>query len=123
MLIRGNVYVVYCNYIKPPHDKICLCFCEVDRLFFFINSQPRFIADAQVLIEVKDAASGVLSYDSYIDLSGPKTFSDTEVARGHDRGPLSADAIKRIRSCLQNGASTLTARYKALALANLPDPP
>lgn len=118
MLIRGNAYVIYCNYIKPPHDKICLCFCEVDRLFFFINSRPRPIADAQELIQVSDLPSAP-THDSYIDLSGPKTFSVADLAKAQDRGPLSAAAIERIRKRLQTGASTLSGRYKSLAIANL----
>ena len=36
-----NLYVIYCNYIIPPHDKLCICFCDINSLFFFINSNPR----------------------------------------------------------------------------------
>ena len=118
MLVRGNVYVIYCNYIRPPHDKICLCFCETDRLFFFVNSRPRMIADAQEIIHQSELASA-LTHDSYIDLSGPKTFSAEDVLKAQDRGPLAPAAIQRIRDRLQTGARTLSGRYKALALANL----
>jgi hypothetical protein len=118
MLKRGNIYVIYCNYIKPPHDKICLCFCEIDRLFFFINSAPRLTPDAQEIIHQAEQAN-VLTHDSYIDLSGPKTFSADEVLKAQDRGPLAPAAIQRIRARLLQGPSTLSARYKALALANL----
>lgn len=118
MIVCKNIYVIYCRYIKPPHDKLCLCFCNVSNLFFFINSNPRLPADAQEPIYLHEHQNA-LTHDSYIDLSGPKTFSAAELVAAQDRGPIPDVVTQRIRERLNQGAATLPNRYRQLALANL----
>ena len=60
-----------------------------------------------------------LNHDSYIDLSGAKTFSPNEIAGAKDRGPLPYAVIDRIRLRLVAGVKTLPAKHRQLALANL----
>ena len=117
MLEEGCIYIIYCNYINPPHDKICLCFNATDRLFFFVNSRPRLPLDAQEPVSLLEHSA--LSHDSFIDLSSAKTFSPLEVARAAERGALSAAVVQRVRARLVTGAKTLPPRYRTLALDGL----
>jgi hypothetical protein len=117
MLVCKNLYVIYCRYITPPHDKLCICFCDVGSLFFFINSNPRLPADAQEIIYRSEHVA--LSHDSYIDLSGARTFSTDELANANDRGPVPDIVLDRIRLRLTTGATTLPGKHRQLAFANL----
>ncbi|MCH7936253.1 MAG: hypothetical protein IH994_04065 [Proteobacteria bacterium] len=91
MVADGDVVVVYCRLVDPPHDKIAVCFSSEHNLYFFINSQARRPPEAQVF--VRENELDCLSHDSYIDTGFPITFDDTEMTSLRNRGQVS-DEIK-----------------------------
>lgn len=40
-MITGHIGIVYTTLTKPPKDKITLCLCADENLFFWINTDPR----------------------------------------------------------------------------------
>jgi len=86
--VVGNTYIILCQWIQNPHDKICLCVCDKRKWFFWVNSNPRFHGIGQVLLPAN--CHGAIYHDSYLDLSGIKTVSLQEEATARDRGQISS---------------------------------
>ena len=61
--------------------------CPEEKLFFFINSRPRRLAEAQV--EIQDYELDCLSHYSHVDTSKVVTFSERELHTSRHKGPLS----------------------------------
>jgi hypothetical protein len=114
----GNLYYIYCSFINPPHEKICLCVCAQSPYFFWVNSHPRVHGIAQVALAT--GISNGINHDSYADLSGVKTAAPHDLARARDFGPMSQDALALIKAGLQQPNRMLPEAHRALALANLP---
>ena len=115
MLRVGGVILVNCTLIKPPKPKFAICVSPNQKLFFFINSKPRRLADAQVKVQEFELAC--LAHDSYVDTSKMVTFSVNELASAQDRDLISNTVKLRIKNCVRNH-SHLPGRQIELLEAN-----
>ena len=113
----GNVYVVFCYYIKSPHDKISLCVCASSHFFFWFNSSPARHGIAQILIAAGEHHA--ITKDCYLDLSGVRVFTPNDIKPGDSRGPVSAALKARILAALSSPIKLLPEAHRQLALANL----
>lgn len=116
-LAVGNVYVVYCNYIKNPHDKISLCFCAEKRFFFWFNSTPSRHGIAQLAVAANEHPA--ITKDCFLDLSGIRVFQPNEISANDDRGPISTALRARIVAELSNPIKLLPEAHRLRALGNL----
>lgn len=91
----GDVILVNCQLTNPPKEKFAICVCPEKKLFFFINSQPRRLAEAQV--EIQDYELDCLSHNSHVDTSKVVTFSECELQTSRHKGPLSNMLKLRIK--------------------------
>ena len=98
-LTAGDVLLIYCNYIKPPHDKFCVCICPKRRWFFFINSEPRRANIGQVAVLPRDLAC--LDHKSYIDTSKILTFSSGELSKAQHKEGINPTIRLKIRLAVQ----------------------
>lgn len=115
--VAGNLYWITYNYINPIHEKISLCICPNQPLFFWINSNARFHGVGQLLIK-KDICP-FLQYDSYLDLSSVKTGSVSEMSTARNEGAMSTDMKKLVVAQLANSNQLLADSHRLLAIANL----
>lgn len=114
----GHIYVINTALARPPKDKITLCICAADRLFFWINTLPNRTGIGQ--FELAAADHHCLSRDCYLDCSRVTTFPDHELVHAQARGPISADLASRIVQFLENEPpKTLAPRHVTLAISNL----
>ena len=68
MLSKWDVLRVYRSDLSVPHDKYCICVCPIDRLFFYINSEPPiFRKKREVVVQVARFELTFLHKDSFID--------------------------------------------------------
>lgn len=118
MLQNGYVYVYYCAWIKPPHPKIALCICNQLRWVFWFNSDARFHGIGQLACVQTDHPRA-LTKSCYLDLSGLKQMSETEVSRADDRGPLNDVLRGRVLAALAAPIKTLSDPNRQLAIQNL----
>lgn len=121
MLAAGDVLLVYCLRITPPHDKFVICVCPEREWFFFINSKPRHEADAQVRIEPYQLA--FLDHPSWVDTSKIVTFLSDELVpakrdRRRHKGPLSPMLRQRIKRVVR-GHGHLPTMQADIVEANL----
>jgi hypothetical protein len=113
----GYVYVIYCSWIKPPHDKISLCIDDKNSWFFWFNSEKKVHGIGQVA--APQACHGAIVKDCFLDISGVKTFSPNDLATARDRGPLVDPFRTTVRDALTAGVSLLPASHRDLALVAL----
>ncbi|HEY7548902.1 MAG TPA: hypothetical protein VH913_05210 [Hyphomicrobiaceae bacterium] len=117
-LVCGHIYVVWCSYARPqPKEKLYVCFCDQRSLFFFINTKAALLAEAQVALAAADHPA--LTHDCFLDLSQAVTFPPQHLAAAQDRGPISADLTRRVRTALEAGIKTLPKQHLAWALQTL----
>jgi len=100
----GDVLLVHRRYINPAHDKFVICVDPGRDWFFFINSNPRRLAAAQVPTEPYELRC--LDHRSWVDTSKIVTFSDEELIpakrdRHRHKGPLSPMLRLRIKAVVQ----------------------
>lgn len=114
----GHVYVVNTTLARPTKDKITICICAADDLFFWINTDPRPHGVGQFALEAADHAA--LTHACHLDCSRATTFLQNEIRGAKHRGAISSDLATRIVQYLtDNPPKTLTPRYLKLAIDNL----
>jgi hypothetical protein len=114
----GHVFVVFTTLARPPKDKITLCICAADNLYFWINTNPQRNGVGQFPLAAAD--HGALSHDCFLDCSRVTTFPQAELDAAQHRGAISADLARRVLEFLQNDPpKTLPPRFVKLAIENL----
>jgi hypothetical protein len=113
----GYVYVIYCSWIDPPHDKISLCIDDKNNWFFWFNSLPKTHGIGQV--DAPNGCHGAIVKDCFLDISGVKTFSPIDLTTARDRGPLIEPFKTTARDALIAGVKLLPQVHRDLALAAL----
>lgn len=114
----GHVYIIHTALAHPPKDKITLCICADENLFFWINTNPQRHGIGQFPLTAND--HGALSHDCFLDCSRLTTFPATELNTALNRGPISADLARRLVEFLEsNPPKTLPPRHVNLAIKNL----
>lgn len=117
-LTNGFIYVYYCNWIRPPHDKIALCICKDSNWVFWFNSNAKFHNIGQLPCEGADHSTA-LRKACFLDVSGVKEMSASEVRNCVDRGEISPAFKARILQALGQPIKTLPEPHRALAIAAL----
>jgi hypothetical protein len=117
-LVAGHVYIYRCAWIEPPHDKIALCICGDRNWVFWFNSKPCFHGQGQLAVGPADCPAA-LTRNGYLDLSGVKAVSPSEVGAAADRGPISPAFRAKICAALAQPIAPLPPTHKALAIENL----
>ena len=115
MLSAGDVILVKCQFTKPPKDKFAICVSPKEKLFFFINSKPGRLADAQV--EIQKHHFDCLSYNSHVETSKVVTFSPREMKTSRHKGHLSNMLKLRIKKTVRQHPH-LAKRYADLVEQN-----
>jgi hypothetical protein len=113
----ANVYVYFCRWVREPHDKIALCFCDKRNWVFFFNSKPKFHRIAQLEMETADHPRA-LTKRCFLDLSEVLLMSAPEVASALEREPISDALLNRVIAALDQPIDTLTPMHQELALGN-----
>jgi len=114
----GHVYVIYTALARPQKDKITLCICAAEHLFFWINTNPQRHGFGQLPLTAAD--HDALSHDCFLDCSRVTTFAQHELHAAKHRGAISADFARRVVEFLQDDPpKTLPPRFVKLAVANL----
>jgi hypothetical protein len=114
----GHVYVIHTTLSRPPKQKITVCICADQNLFFWINSKPNRNGIGQLPLVSADHPS--LTRDCHLDCSRVTTFSGQELASAQPRGSISpALALRIVRFLEDRPPKTLTPRNLALAIRNL----
>jgi hypothetical protein len=117
-LAVGHVYIVHTTLSNPPKDKITICICASDNLFFWINTKPRPHGIGQMHLKAADHTA--LTHDCFLDCSRMTTFQPYEMEGAMHREPISRDLAQRIVRFLKDEPPrTLPPRYVNLAIANL----
>lgn len=116
-LAVGGIYYIWCSYLEPPKEKICICICGETPYFFWVNTDPRPHGIAQ--IPLRAGISNGIMHDSHADLSDLKRASERDLARARDHGIMSDEMRALIVSGLQQPIRTLAEHYRQLALNNL----
>jgi hypothetical protein len=112
--IAGHVYVIPCDWLNDPHDKICLCIDPVRSFFFWFNSNARPHGLGQC--PVANEAHGAITKDCFLDLSGLRFMSTSELARAQHRGPVGEPLKSQIIAVLSVRISNLPDSHRLLAL-------
>lgn len=117
-MIAGHVYVIYTVLARPPKDKLTICICATENLFFWINTNSQRHGVGQLPLVAAD--HGALTHDCFLDCSRVTTFSQHELDDAQNRGTISAALAKRIVESLENEPpKTLPPRFLKLAIDNL----
>ena len=115
-MIAGHV--IHTALARPPKDKLTVCICAAENLFFWINTKPQRHGVGQLALAAAD--HGALSHDCFLDCSRVTTFSRDELDKARHRGAISAALAQRIVEFLENHPpKTLPPRFLKLAMANL----
>jgi len=115
-LVPGEVALIRFPYSNPPKQKICLCICINDKLYFVISSKAYAWAPADSQIKIFKEELECLEYDSWLDVS--KTYYLTLPAGKIEKWVLAKSAITRIKKAVE-GQNYLPDRQKKLVLSNL----
>lgn len=117
-MIAGDVCVVYTALARPPKDKITVCICATEKLFFWINTKPQHHGIGQVALAAADHVA--FTHDCFLDCSRVTTFQPHELGNAQNRGAISAALAQRIVEHLEtNPPKTLPQRLLKLAIDNL----
>lgn len=118
MIIAGHVYVVYTTLTRPPKDKITVCVCAADNLFFWVNTEPRRGGIGQIALTATDHQA--LTRNCFLDCSRVTTFLQSELDAAQPRGPVSSQLAQRIVDYLRESPpKTLPTRYLKIAIATM----
>jgi hypothetical protein len=116
----GRVYVVRTTLSRPPKDKLTICICSNEHLFFWIITEPRSHGVGQLSLLATDHPA--FSHDCYLDCSRVTTFLPLELNAAQSRDPISADlAAKIVKFLTDSPPKTLAPRHLKLAVDNLAD--
>lgn len=114
----GHVYVVFTTLARPPKDKITLCICAAENLFFWINTAPQRHGIGQLPLVAADHAA--LTHDCHLDCSRVTTFLPGELDGAQPRGPVSPQLASKVVELLANDPpKTLTPKHVRVAIENL----
>jgi hypothetical protein len=114
----GHVYVVNTTLARPTKDKLTICICADDDLFFWINTAARPHGVGQFALAADDHKA--LTHACHLDCSRATTFLPSELRGAKHRGAISSNLATRIVQYLtDNPPKTLTPRYLKLAINNL----
>ena len=114
----GHVYIVNTSLVTPPKDKITICLCASENLFFWINTDPRPHNIGQLKLKKDDHAA--LSHDCHLDCSRVTTFPPAELATAKHRGIISPELAAQIVDYLtKHPPKTLAPKHLSLAISNL----
>lgn len=114
----GHVYVVFTTLARPPKDKITLCICAADNLFFWINTEPQRHGVGQLPLAATDHSA--LSRDCHLDCSRVTTFLPPELDAAQARGTISVKLAERIVDFLATDPpKTLSPKHVRLAIDSL----
>lgn len=117
-MIVGNLYVVFTVLAKPPKDKLSICICAAENLFFWINTQAASHGIGQLQLEKTD--HGALTHSCFLDCSRVTTFQERELLGAKDRGPISDEFLEKIIEILTNSPpKTLPKKHLSVAMSNL----
>jgi hypothetical protein len=117
-VIVGHVYVVHTALARPPKDKITICICATDNLFFWVNTKAQKHGIGQITLDAKDHSA--LAHGCFLDCSRVTTFPEHELGAAKDRGAISADLARHIVGELEKAPpKTLPPRFLRLAIDNL----
>jgi hypothetical protein len=114
----ANVYVYRCRWIREPHNKIALCFCNQKNWVFFFNSKPVFHGIAQLEVQ-KEEHPKALTKTCFLDLFEVLSMAAPDIASAQDREPISSALLDRIIAVLEEPVETLAPANQELALNNL----
>jgi len=98
-VIAGHVYIIRTTLARPPKDKITICVCAAENLFFWINSKPQRHGVGQIELTATDHSA--LTHDCFLDCSRVTTFSQREMNAAQHRGCISAALAERIVLALE----------------------
>jgi hypothetical protein len=98
-VIVGHVYIVHTTLARPPKDKITVCICAGENLFFWINTNPQRHGIGQIPLTTADHAA--LSRDCFLDCSRVTTFAKRELDAAQTRGTISASLARRVVELLE----------------------
>lgn len=114
----GCVYVVRTTLSKPPKDKLTICICAGENLFFWINTRPQSHGIGQIALAASDHSA--LTHECHLDCSRVTAFTPQELAVAKERDVVSPELARRIVAYLETTPpKTLAARHLNLAIANL----
>jgi hypothetical protein len=114
----GQVCVIRTSLSRPPKEKLTLCICASENLFFWLNTDPRTHGIGQLALAASDHQA--LSHDCYLDCSRVTTFPPSELKAAAMRDVISVELARRIVAFLQHTPpKTLAPRYLKLAIENL----
>lgn len=113
----GDVLYIYTSVAKPrPKFKYAICVCNLQNLFFLINSDPRKLTpEADVLVRPDELPC--LDHVSYIDTSKFFKYYPSEINNAKEKGTLPDYLKHRIKEAA-NGHRNLTGNQKKLIETN-----
>jgi hypothetical protein len=115
---NGHVYLVHTALTRPPKDKLTICICAAESLFFWINTEPRHHGIGQLPLEAGEHSA--LSHGCHLDCSRVTTFPPHELKAAQARGAISQKLATRIVGLLREAPpKTLPPRHLDLAIENL----
>lgn len=114
----GSVYIVNTALARPAKDKITLCVCAADNLFFWINTRARPHGVGQFPLAAADHVA--LAHACFLDCSRLTTFPGHELGAAQGRGSITPLLARRIVEFLEaNPPKTLPSAHLNLVLVNL----
>jgi len=93
----GDVLYIFTLFAKPkPKSKFAICICNIQKLFFLINSCPRKrTPEANLLVKPEELPC--LDHDSYIDTSQFFRYYSSEIENAKESGVLSDHLKSKIK--------------------------
>jgi hypothetical protein len=117
-MIVGHLYVVHTTLATPPKDKLTICICATELLYFWINTEPRHHGIGQLQLTAADHSA--LAHACNLDCSRVTTFPPDELKSAQDRGAISAALAERIvKELTDRPPRTLPPKHLMLATQNL----
>lgn len=114
----GHIYVIDTALARPPKEKITVCICTSDNLFFWINTKPARHGDGQ--LPLSKGEHFYLTHDCFLDCSRVTSFPPDELNAAKHIGPISREMAQRvIKLLVDSPPKTLPKRYADLAIQNL----
>ena len=114
----GFVYVVETALANPQKEKITLCVCAADNLFFWFNTNPARHGVGQLPLDKDD--HHYLTHDCFLDCSRVTTFPSHELDEAKPISLISKDLASKIADFLNDEQpKTLSAKQLALFIENL----
>lgn len=114
----GDLFYIYSLTVLPkPKFKYAICVCDIDRLFFWINSKRRKLRlDAQLHVTPTEIPS--LKHESWVDTSRFVTYDEPEIKDDDYRGTISNSVKNKIRQIVSLH-NHLSPKQQQLVLTNL----